>query len=130
MPRAPKQRERAKPASRHLADFAGGRRAVRARSAMPAGDKRHDLDAGGGYRHFPTREDLILAVHRNDVGDVVDHAAALLATATPPEAPRTWLHLLGEYGRLKHGVAAVRDTESRSSLASADPSSALTPRRR
>lgn len=85
--------------------------------SMQAVAREAGVGQGTLYRHFPTREDLILAVHRNDVDDLVDRAATLLEEATPPDALHTWLHLLGEYGRLKHGLASVLDTESRSNLA-------------
>lgn len=90
-------------------------------SASPLSLQAVAKEAGVGqgtlYRHFPTREDLILAVHRNDVDDLVERATTLLATQAPADALRAWLHLLGEYGRLKHGLASVLDAESRSTLA-------------
>jgi AcrR family transcriptional regulator len=48
--------------------------------------KRAGVGAGTLYRHFPTREDLILAVYRHDVQKLVDSAGEILATHPPLEA--------------------------------------------
>src|ERR1039458_2108969 len=42
---------------------------------------------GTMYRHFPTREVLLLAVYRQDVQAVIDAAPALLAGHPPAQAP-------------------------------------------
>lgn len=56
--------------------------------------KRAGVGAGTLYRHFPTREDLLLAAYRHDVQRLVDSVADRLATL-PPGRPssagsRTW----------------------------------------
>jgi AcrR family transcriptional regulator len=69
------------------------------------------------YRHFPSREALVLAVHRHDVSELVDAAPALLKTHPPLEALRLWFDRLASYGRLKHGLAGALHTVTRAELA-------------
>jgi AcrR family transcriptional regulator len=77
--------------------------------------KRAGVGAGTLYRHYPTREALILAVYEHDMTRLVDSVTDLLAEQTPLEAFRTWFHTLADYIRLKHGLgealhtAAVQD---------------------
>jgi len=77
--------------------------------------KRAGVGAGTLYRHFPAREDLILAVYRHDVGNLVDSVDEVLATYPPLEAFTMWFETLAAYVRPKHGLgealhnAAVHD---------------------
>ena len=68
-------------------------------------------DAGVGqgtlYRHFPTREHLVLAVYHTDVAHLIAAAAELSSDHPPREAMRRWLTELAAYGRVKHGVSRV-----------------------
>jgi len=66
--------------------------------------KRAGVGAGTLYRHFPTREDLILAVYRNDVRRVVNQVPELLDTHAPLDAFRMWFTRLADYVRVKHGL--------------------------
>lgn len=59
------------------------------------------------YRHFPTHEDLVLAVYYTDVERLIAAAADLLATHTAPEAMARWLTALADYGRMKRGVSQI-----------------------
>lgn len=59
------------------------------------------------YRHFPSRDELVLAVYRHDVQQLADSAAELLARHSPLEALRLWFDRLAYYGRIKHAVADV-----------------------
>jgi AcrR family transcriptional regulator len=59
------------------------------------------------YRHFPTWEDLVLAVYHADVERLVAAAAELTAAHPPREAMRRWLAELAAYGRVKRGVSRV-----------------------
>ncbi|MFJ4467065.1 TetR/AcrR family transcriptional regulator [Streptomyces sp. NPDC089424] len=78
--------------------------------------KRAGIGPGTLYRHFPTREALILAVYRHDVQRLVDSVPQVLAGHPPLEAFRVWFHTLARYVRLKHGLgealhnAAVQDS--------------------
>src|SRR5580692_3261912 len=42
------------------------------------------------YRHFPTREDLILALYQHEVQAVVDSVPEVLAEREPLDALRVW----------------------------------------
>jgi AcrR family transcriptional regulator len=66
--------------------------------------KRAGVGAGTLYRHFPTREDLILAVYRHDVQKLVDSVDGALATHPPLEAFTAWFETLAAYIRVKHGL--------------------------
>jgi AcrR family transcriptional regulator len=56
------------------------------------------------YRHFPTREALVLAVYRAEVHRLAEYAPALLRTEPPLTALRTWFAELARYIRLKRGL--------------------------
>jgi AcrR family transcriptional regulator len=77
--------------------------------------KRANVGAGTLYRHFPTREALILAVYRHDVQHLVESVPALLAEHPPLVALRLWFEALAGYVKIKHGLgdaltaAAVQD---------------------
>ena len=65
------------------------------------------------YRHFPTREKLVLEVYRHEVRQLVDSAARLLAEQEPGEALREWVARLAQYAMTKHGLAdAIRAAAS------------------
>jgi AcrR family transcriptional regulator len=59
------------------------------------------------YRHFPTREDLVLAVYYADVERLIAAAAGLSAAHPPRKAMHRWLAEPAAYGRLKRGVSRV-----------------------
>ncbi len=63
------------------------------------------VGAGTLYRHFPTREALVLGVYRKEVDAVVALAPKLLAKHKPLRAFRLWCDRLAQFGRVKHGVA-------------------------
>ena len=68
------------------------------------------------YRHFPTREDLLAEVYREDVGELVAAAPALLAEHEPLTALARWFDRVAGYARVKRGVfAAVEAGVSRPS---------------
>ncbi|WP_372665847.1 TetR/AcrR family transcriptional regulator [Amycolatopsis kentuckyensis] len=77
--------------------------------------KRAGVGAGTLYRHFPTREALILAVYRGDVSRLVDSVDAFLVERDALAAFRLWFADLARYVRVKHGLgealhtAAVQD---------------------
>jgi AcrR family transcriptional regulator len=77
--------------------------------------KRAGVGAGTLYRHFPTREALILAVYQHDVQRLVDSVPHLLRKQQPLNAFRAWFETLADYIRVKHGLgealhtAAVQD---------------------
>ena len=77
--------------------------------------KRAGVGPGTLYRHFPTREALILAVYQHDIERLVDSVPRVLAANTPLDAFRRWFRTLADYVRVKRGLgealysAAVQD---------------------
>jgi AcrR family transcriptional regulator len=62
------------------------------------------------YRHFPTREALVLASYQYEVGKLVDAADALLRRHSPLDALGRWIDRLARYAVTKHGLAdALRE---------------------
>jgi AcrR family transcriptional regulator len=59
------------------------------------------------YRHFPTRDDLLAEVYREDVGELVAAAPALLAAHKPLTALARWLDRVADYAQVKRGVFAA-----------------------
>jgi AcrR family transcriptional regulator len=66
--------------------------------------KRAGVGAGTLYRHFPTREALILAVYRQDVQVLADSVAEVLVECEPLDAFRMWFDRLADYVRIRHGL--------------------------
>ena len=85
---------------------------------MSAVARRAGVGQGTLYRHFPTREALVMAVHRADVADLVQAAPLLLQQEPPLQALRLWLDRLASYGRIKHGLAAALHGVARAELES------------
>ncbi|GAB3571106.1 TetR/AcrR family transcriptional regulator [Amycolatopsis endophytica] len=75
--------------------------------SMHAIAKAAGIGQGTLYRHFPTRETLVLAVHREDVAALVRAAPELLTEHPPVVALRKWLEMLARYGRIKHGLSGA-----------------------
>jgi AcrR family transcriptional regulator len=57
------------------------------------------------YRHFPTREELVLATYQHEVQRLVDAADRLLREQAPIDALRSWVERLARYAVTKHGLA-------------------------
>jgi AcrR family transcriptional regulator len=72
--------------------------------------QRAGVGAGTLYRHFPTREALILAVYQHDVEILVDSVPRLLAEHEPLDALRIWFERLADYVRIKHGLGEALNT--------------------
>jgi AcrR family transcriptional regulator len=62
------------------------------------------------YRHFPSREDLILAVYQDGISQLVGAVPTLLATQPPLAALRVWFRRLAGYVRIKHGLGEALST--------------------
>ena len=69
--------------------------------------KRAGVGPGTLYRHFPTREALVMAVYHDEIQRLADLAPALLKDHPPLAALRRWLDRVAQYGQLKHGVAEI-----------------------
>ncbi len=65
---------------------------------------RAGVGAGTLYRHFPTREALVLAVYQLEVDRLIGSAPELVATRAPIEALRSWTTDLVASMRRKHGL--------------------------
>jgi AcrR family transcriptional regulator len=57
------------------------------------------------YRHFPTREQLVLATYQHEVERLIDAAGQLLREQAPIDALRSWVERLARYAVTKHGLA-------------------------
>ncbi|MFI7614876.1 TetR/AcrR family transcriptional regulator [Nonomuraea terrae] len=99
------------------ADAAGNRaRIIQAARAVIANADEIKLNAiakeagvgqGTLYRHFPTREDLLAEVYREDVEELVAAATALLAEHPPVTALARWFDRVADYAQVKRGVFAA-----------------------
>ncbi|MFD9700730.1 TetR/AcrR family transcriptional regulator [Lentzea sp. NPDC059081] len=75
--------------------------------------KRAGVGAGTLYRHFPTREDLILGAYRHDIDRLVTTADEVLARHTSAKAAFVeWFETLSAYIRLKHGLGDALHSEA------------------
>lgn len=81
--------------------------------------KRAGVGAGTLYRHFPTRESLILAVYRHDLDRLVGSVDRVLAECAGAKAAFVaWFETLAEYVRLKHGLGeALSSAEVQGAIA-------------
>ena len=105
-----------KPAARRSDATANRARIIEAaRAALAESDdvhlnaiaKRAGVGQGTLYRHFPTREDLLAEVYREDVDELVAAAPALLAEHEPLTALACWFDRVAGYARIKRGVFAA-----------------------
>ena len=69
--------------------------------------RRSDVGIGTLYRHFPTREALVLAVYRKQIDGLETAARELPLTHTPGDALREWMRGFVEYGAVKRGLVAL-----------------------
>jgi AcrR family transcriptional regulator len=65
------------------------------------------VGAGTLYRHFPTRDALVAAAHRNETEQLVAAAYRLAKTLPPVTALREWLLLFVDYIATKYGMCEV-----------------------
>src|ERR1700758_1434199 len=64
--------------------------------------KQAGVGPGTLYRHFPTRDELIEGVYRNEVEKLAAAADRFAETMSPLEALRAWMLLLVDYMAAKH----------------------------
>lgn len=69
--------------------------------------KAAGVGQGTLYRHFPTREALVLGVYRDGIDALVALAPSLLADTSPLQALRLWCEHFADYSRKKHGIAGM-----------------------
>lgn len=85
---------------------------------MAAVARAAGVGQGTLYRNFATWDDLVLAVHRTDVAELVGMVPGLLEREPPERALRVWLDRLAEYGRLKKGLGTAIHAAMQDQLAS------------
>jgi AcrR family transcriptional regulator len=68
------------------------------------------------YRHFPTREALILEVYRREVRVLAETADELLQRHDPGQALERWVARLAQYAMTKHGLAQALRTVTASEI--------------
>lgn len=66
--------------------------------------KRAGVGSGTLYRHFPTREDLVEEVYRDQIRPLRDNARALLETERPAQALHSWMRRFAEWAGERRGV--------------------------
>nr|BFE59757.1 TetR/AcrR family transcriptional regulator [Dactylosporangium thailandense] len=66
--------------------------------------KRAEVGPGTLYRHFPTRQDLLVALLRERVDTLTAQATQLLTNPSPQEALRTWLELVALHSTTYRGL--------------------------
>lgn len=72
--------------------------------------KKAGVGQGTFYRHFPTREALVMEVYGFEMLQVAEFAEHLLGTRPPDQALREWMNRLAEYAMTKAGLAnAIRE---------------------
>lgn len=90
--------------------------AVFVESGVDAPIRRIASRAGVGiatiYRHYPTRQDLIVAVYRHQVEACAAAAPELLESSPSAVAAlRAWVRLFVEFLTTKHGLASVMSSD-------------------
>jgi AcrR family transcriptional regulator len=105
-----RQRPDARRNRERILDAAGQALAADPYTSLNAIAKRANVGAGTLYRHFPTREDLVLALYRHEVENLCATVEELLATQPPASALRTWFLRLADLIRIKHGLGEALNT--------------------
>jgi AcrR family transcriptional regulator len=62
------------------------------------------VGSGTLYRHFPTREDLVEEVYRDQIRPLREDARVLLATEQPVQALHTWMRHFAEWAGERRGI--------------------------
>lgn len=72
--------------------------------------KKAAVGPGTLYRHFPTREELLVAVYRSEMEKLAAAERTLADTMSPVEALRAWLLLFVDAVETKQIIAPVLNT--------------------
>jgi AcrR family transcriptional regulator len=72
--------------------------------------KQAGVGPGTLYRHFPTREELLKAVYRNELGNLATAAEKFAKNMPPVEALRAWLLLFVDAVAAKQIIAPALNT--------------------
>jgi AcrR family transcriptional regulator len=71
------------------------------------------------YRHFPTREALLLAVYQEEIEALGASVERLLDHNSPLDAFCTWARKLAELARLKHGLGEALESPAAKAIINA-----------
>ncbi len=76
---------------------------------VPLEDIAREAGVGIGtlYRHFPTRDELVGAVYRNEVDILCRQADELLGTLPPEQALEEWMKVFVRHVAMKRGMLSV-----------------------
>lgn len=69
--------------------------------------KAAGFGAGTLYRHFPSRESLVISVYRKEIDTLIALAPRLLSKHPPLQAFRIWCDRFAKFARMKYGVADI-----------------------
>src|ERR1700723_773362 len=72
--------------------------------------KKAEVGPGTLYRHFPTREELLVAVYRSEMEKLAAAERTFAGTLPPVEALRAWLLLFVDAVETKQIIAPVLNT--------------------
>src|SRR3954453_11354329 len=75
------------------------------------------IGQGTLYRHFPTREELLAEVYRQEVDELVAAAGQLLERHHPLDALAAWFDRVAAYARVKRDVFAAVEAATGQNLA-------------
>lgn len=70
------------------------------------------VGVGTAYRHFPTQEELVQAVYRDEVTRICDAATRLAAELPPADALGAWLHECVDFVAAKKGMSEALQAAS------------------
>jgi AcrR family transcriptional regulator len=101
---------------RRLLDVARAALGESGETTMQSIARAAGVGQGTLYRHFPTREALLLEVYAEDFDGLIGAAARLLDAHPPVRALRLWLDELAVFGRKKHALSDVLDAATRADL--------------
>jgi AcrR family transcriptional regulator len=76
-------------------------------ASLEAIARRAGVGIGTLYRHFPTREALVEAAYRNEVGRLAGSAPELLAAHPPDVALAEWMDRFVDYAAAKRGMKSA-----------------------
>jgi AcrR family transcriptional regulator len=76
-------------------------------ASLSAIARQAGVGIGTLYRHFPSREALIVELYRHDIHYLIDLAPALAASRPALGALRLWFGEVARYGQLKYGAAEI-----------------------
>ena len=89
--RADARRNRDRLLAEAAAAFAAGRSDGDGPVSLEAIARASGVGIGTLYRHFPTREALVEALYRKELGDLCASAGDLLQAHSPDRALRAWM---------------------------------------